>query len=121
MTGLIYLATPYSDPDPAVREKRFQVVNRVAARLMKSGYLILSPISHTHPIALAGDLPKGWEFWKRYDIAIMKACSSVLVVTQDGWRESVGVTAEIAIAKGMGLPVLYTPPHLVIGRQVDGK
>ena len=35
---MIYLATPYSHPDPAVREQRFQVVNRAASSLKRRGF-----------------------------------------------------------------------------------
>ncbi len=50
----IYLATPYTDFDPAVRAARFFAVNKVAAHLMKKGFLVFSPISHTHPIVISG-------------------------------------------------------------------
>lgn len=107
MKTLIYLATPYSHPDELVRIARFEAVNKVAASMMRSGLHVFSPISHTHPIALAGDLPLGWEFWEAYDRAILSACGKVVVLMLDGWKESKGVTAEIAIAREMGLPVEY--------------
>ena len=104
---LVYLATPYSHPDKAIRVRRFEIVNRVAAALMKQGVHIFSPISHTHPIAEAGDLPLGWEFWQGYDRAILAACAKVIVLMQDGWQNSTGVTAERKIAYDMGLPIEY--------------
>lgn len=104
---LIYLATPYSDPDPDVRQRRFDVVNRVAADLMRDGLHIFSPISHTHPIALVGDLPKGWEFWQQYDRAIIACCCKLIVLRQPGWEDSVGVKVEIGIAREVGIPVEY--------------
>ena len=107
---LVYLATPYSHERPAVREHRFNVVNRVAADLMRDGVHIYSPISHTHPIAMAGDLPKGWDFWEQYDRAVLAACMKVIVLRQEGWEESKGVAAEIAIAREMGLPVEFIAP-----------
>ena len=110
MSGLVYLATPYSDPDPMVRQQRFEVVNRVAAKLMREGHYIYSPISHTHPIALAGDLPRGWDYWEKYDRTILAACVRMFVLTQPGWQESVGVAAEIDIAREMGLPVEFIEP-----------
>lgn len=104
---LIYLASPYSHPDPAVRLQRFETVCFVAANLMRDGVHLYSPIAHTHPIALKGELPLGWEFWEQYDRKILAACQELWVVMMDGWRESKGVAAEIKIAEEMGLPVKY--------------
>ena len=107
---LVYLATPYSHPDPAVREARFVTVNRVAARLMASGILIFSPISHTHPICLAGELPSGWQFWQAYDRAALAASERLIVLRQQGWEDSIGVTGEVEIAREFGLHVAYIDP-----------
>jgi len=104
---LIYLATPYSDDDPEIRKQRFLIVNVVAAKLMAAGDHVFSPISHTHPIALAGDLPKGWDYWEKYDRIMLAACTKLIVVCQDGWSKSTGVTAEVKIAHEMGIPVEY--------------
>jgi len=104
---LVYLACPYSHPDPAVRLERFNAANRAAARLMASGVYVFSPISHTHPIALAGDLPLGWDFWQGYDRAVLACCERLLVLMLDGWESSVGIRAEIALAQEMGIPVVH--------------
>ncbi len=103
----IYLATPYSHKDFVVMLHRFHQVNKAAASLMKEGDLVYSPISHTHPIALAGDLPKGWDYWEAYDLTFIEWADELYVLMQPGWKESVGVTAEIKIAKSMGKPVIY--------------
>ena len=79
----------------------------MAGDMMRRGEHVFSPISHTHPIALAGDLPKGGEFWQAYDRAMLRACGKLAVLMQEGWQESVGVQAEIAIAREMGLPVEF--------------
>ena len=110
MPGLIYLATPYSDPDPAVRLQRFEEVSRVAALLTQAGMHVFSPISHTHQIALAGDLPNDWEFWEAHDRAFLAACEGLIVLRQTGWQESTGVTAELAIAREMGIMIEYMDP-----------
>ena len=104
---LIYLAVPYSHPDPAIRQQRFEIVNQVAATLMREGLHIFSPISHTHPITTCGDLPTSWEFWKEYDEAMLARCVSLMVLMLSGWRESIGVRAEIRIAENLGLPVRF--------------
>jgi hypothetical protein len=110
---LVYLAAPYSHPDPDIREARFQAVNRHAAAMMAAGVFVFSPISHTHPIAEAGALPLGWDFWEAYDRAMISRCSRVAVLTLDGWRESVGVTAEIRIAGELGLDVEFHAPSVI--------
>lgn len=106
-THLWYLAAPYNHTDPAVRQHRFERINITAARLMAQGIFILSPISHTHPIALAGALPTGWGFWDAYDTVLITACFGIYVLMLDGWQQSVGVTSEIQIATTQQKPVIY--------------
>ncbi len=106
-TDLIYVACPYSHNDPAVRAERFERANYYSARMMAAGLLVFSPISHTHPIALAGDLPKGWDFWERYDRAYLGICRALVVLCLRGWEQSKGVQEEIKIMDDLKRPVLY--------------
>ena len=93
-----------------MRASRFLEVNRVAAHLMARGLKVFSPISHTHPIAMAGELPLGWEFWRDFDFAYLTHCYRIIVLKVDGWRESVGVQAEIKMAEELGLEIEYMEP-----------
>ena len=111
MKTLIYLACPYSHTDPAVRDSRFEAVNKAAADLMSRGLHIFSPISHTHPIAVAGSLPTDWQFWQAYDRAILATCCKLIVLQLEGWNESVGVRAEMAIADELGIPIEHLLPY----------
>lgn len=104
---IVYLAVPYSDRDREVRVQRFEAVNKAAAKLMKDGEFVFSPISHTHPIAEAGDLPKGWEFWQNYDRSFLDVAKKVIVLKIPGWDKSVGVKGEIDIAAELDIPVEY--------------
>jgi len=106
-TDLIYVACPYSHNDPAVRAERFERANYYSARMMAAGLLVFSPISQTHPIALAGDLPKGWDFWERYDRAYLGICRALVVLCLPGWEQSKGVQAEIKIMDDLKRPVWY--------------
>lgn len=112
MTGhaaeIVYVACPYSDPDSAVQERRFQQVNEFCAGLCRDGLVVFSPISHTHPIAQYG-LPKDWDFWQRFDRAYLAVCSRMIVYCLPGWRESKGVQEEIAVMKEMGKLVELFP------------
>src|SRR5687767_6421535 len=102
MSKLIYLATPYNHPDPAIREERFKLACQAAATLMQDGIHLFCPIAHTHPIALAGDLPHGWEYWREYDRMMLDACAELWIVQMDGWDQSEGIKGEIEIAREQG-------------------
>lgn len=110
MSDLTYICSPYNSPDPGIKHARFRAVCKVAAALMARGELVFSPIAHTHPIALAGSLPPDWGFWERYDRAMLEACGMVYVLMLPGWRESIGVQAEIKIAAELGIDVRYLEP-----------
>lgn len=112
MSKLLYLVAPYSHDYPRVREKRFQLINEAAAHLMRWGFYVFSPISHCHPIALAGGLPTGFDYWRGYDEAMIGACGALVVLQLAGWEMSVGVKAEIGIAERMKLPVVFAKPSL---------
>jgi hypothetical protein len=103
---MTYLASPYSHPDAAVREARFQAVCEAAARLMQDGRHVLSPIAHSHPIAAYG-LPTDWSYWEASARRHIEQCDELLVLMLDGWDHSVGVRAEIEIAREMGKRVSY--------------
>lgn len=105
--SLVYLATPYSSPDAFIREIRFNIVNKVAANLIKQGLHIFSPISHSHPLAMVGDLPKGFDFWVQYDRAFLECCQKLLVLRLDGWQDSKGVNGEMQIAKELNIPIEF--------------
>jgi len=106
---MIYLASPYSHPDSVVREKRFHDSCRVATQLLAAGHTVFSPIVHGHSLVGHG-LPTDWSFWERFDRDHLVRCDEVVVLMLDGWRESVGVAAEIRIAGELGKPVRYLAP-----------
>lgn len=107
-----YLACPYAHDDPAICEARFRAANLAAATLIAQGELVISPLSHACPIAEARDLPRGWDYWGRFDRALLECCCRVIVLKIDGWQESVGVRGELEYARSLGLPVDYMEPIL---------
>lgn len=103
----IYLASPYTHPVQGVMEARFLRINRIAGELMQDGHLVFPPISHTHPIAVECELPRGYDFWAAYDRTFIEWADELWVYRGDGWEQSRGVKAEIAIATELGKPVRY--------------
>jgi hypothetical protein len=51
---MIYVISPYSHPDLAVRQRRFDAACRAAAALARDGHLVISPIVHGHPLVEHG-------------------------------------------------------------------
>ena len=103
---LSYLAAPYSDPSIDVVEKRMEKLCKVDAILMKQGIFTVSPLLK-HFIVRHADLPTDYKFWKDYSDTLLCAVDQLIVLMLDGWKESIGVTAEIKLAKDLGIPVVY--------------
>jgi hypothetical protein len=82
----------------------------VTAALLRAGHLAISPIAHSHVLVEHG-LPTDWAFWERFDKNLLQRCDDLLVLTLPGWQESVGVQAEIRIAKELGKPIQYLDPN----------
>ena len=103
---MIYLASPYSHPDPATRDQRYLAACRATVRLLLAGHSVFSPIVHGHPLVQLG-LSGDWLFWARHDQWHLSRCHQVLVLPVDGWKESQGVQAEVELAHRLGIPVSY--------------
>jgi hypothetical protein len=103
---VIYLASPYSHPEPCVREERFHAVCQKAAELIREGMIVFCPIAHSHPMTVFG-LPVDWDYWEAFDRAYLSVCNELLVLTLPGWEESQGVQAEIAIMRSLGKTVRF--------------
>jgi hypothetical protein len=115
---VIYLISSHSHADPIVREERFQAACEATAELIRSGAIVYSPIVHCHPLADYG-LPSNWGFWEQHDRWHLTRCDEVVVLKLDGWEKSVGVQAEVRIARELGKPVRFVSPTLAqIGPEV---
>lgn len=106
---MIYLCSPFTHPDPTVRDARVRAACRQAAEMFRCGIPVFSPIAYLYAIA-AHDLPLEWDFWERFDRAFLETCDEVWVLMLDGWRKSRGVQAEIVLARQMGKPVVFVEP-----------
>lgn len=106
---MIYLACPYSHPDPAVREARFQAACRAAADRLIAGEVAFTPVVYGHPLVAMDTLgvPGDWSFWSRLDRAMIERCDAVHVLALPGWDTSVGVRQEVLLARSLGKPVTF--------------
>lgn len=108
---LIYLASPFSHERPEMEESRFWSIAVIADRLMQAGHLVLSPITHSYPIAKAGaHTDKSYAPWRRLNQELIRRCDEVWVVRMNGWMLSAGIQAEVEFAESIGKPVRCVEP-----------
>lgn len=112
MSGLQYLASPYSHADVAVKRERYRQACVAAGRLMKRGVRVFSPIAHSVAIEehFEGRSIEQHDFWLNQDFAVLRHCEKLLVLRLDGWEISKGVAAEVEFAGRLGIPVFYIDP-----------
>lgn len=105
--SLVYVATPYS------KYRLGQAIAAIhackaTAELMRLGFAAVSPIAHSHYVALHGALDNmDAGLWQRQDLPLMLAADACVVVMLEGWRESVGVRDEIQHFVERGKPVVF--------------
>lgn len=104
---LIYLASPYTNPDNAIREKNYELISEIAAVLTAQGYVVFSPISYGHNLIKFKDMPSDWVFWFDFCVTFLLKCDILIVYKIPGWESSVGVQQEIEIASKHCIPIEF--------------
>ena len=102
-----YIASPYSSPNGVVMTERFKQVESFVAQLLIADHFVYSPIVHCHELARGHELRTDFDYWQRYNRAMLSKASLLIVLMLDGWEDSKGVQAEIAFAEQCGIPVDY--------------
>lgn len=99
----VYLAGPYSRPDPCINTK---AMLDVADRLLALGFVPYVPLlSHFwHTVS-----PKPYDQWLALSMAWLPCCDCVLRLP----GESPGADREVAEAERIGKPVLYSEDELI--------
>lgn len=110
MSGIdIYLAGPYSHPDPAVRQSRYDALTEVYASICRQGLVCYSPITHSHVAAERHGLPGDAGYWERVNRGFFESCRELWVLKLDGWESSFGVAMELRWAARARKRVAYLP------------
>lgn len=104
---MIYLASPYTHENPLVMEARFKCAAMATASLMREGLAIFSPIVNCHYLATHHELPRTFEFWQKFNFDMLSHSERLIVLTLDGWKDSVGVAGEIAYARDNEIPTEF--------------
>lgn len=101
---MIYLAAPYTHPDPAIQQARFEAITAKAASLMRAS-LVFSPITYGHPFGQLGLMKTDHETWTDFNRYMLNACHSMYLLPLPGWRQSKGVAWELDYCKQFNIPV----------------
>jgi hypothetical protein len=83
---ILYLACPYSHNDPMLRQQRYHLTCRTAAKLMKASIVVFSPLANTIPAIEIGGLELEHSEFMSIDLAILMRCEELLVLALDGCR-----------------------------------
>ena len=111
----VYLASPYSHAEAEVRVKRFEAVAIATAYLMAQyKFVVYSPIVHSHTVAQYLDTELDHDCWLTQDRSHIITCAAMWVYKLKGWDKSFGVSWEIGLCNGLGIPVQYLETDEVI-------
>ena len=113
---MLYLSLPYSSPDPSVRAERAAIARRLMATLIAAGHVTVCPVAMNHEavelLRTAGS-PSG-AYWRELESRLAAICDELVVLRATGWRESRGVTREIALFEKFGKPVRFLDPGIEV-------
>lgn len=104
---MIYLASPYSHPDPAIRWRRYHAAARFVAQEIWLGTPLFSPICYAHHMANEHGLPLDAESWRPFNEYMIRNSYEMWVLRSPGWEESLGVNMEIDFAHQLNIPVIF--------------
>lgn len=117
---MLYLASPYTHPDKAIREKRYRKICKIAAQLHNKFY-VFSPIVQCHGMSVYGNLRGDIGFWLDYARHMISLCSTFMIATMKGWDHSLGIKAEYDIARQFKKPVMQVDPNSLIITEFKGS
>ena len=107
---LIYLATPYTKYPEGITIAYVHAC-KLAARLLRAGLKLYSPIAHTHPIAVHGSIdPLDLSIWLPFDAAMIAKSDALVVGMLPSWETSTGVRHEIDAFVETQKPVFFLSP-----------
>lgn len=99
MKPLIYLGSPYTHADNKIRKKRAEIVSKAAMYFIENGVMVYCPIAESIELAKHSTFTNTtWEFWREKDLTILNLCKELYICSIDGWKDSIGLRAEIKYA-----------------------
>ena len=108
---MLYIAAPYTHPDPLVRRARAYCAAVLTAELMRgaTGDWFFSPIPLGHEVAqhLPYEVAEDHGFWMRWCRNALEEASALYLIPLPNWQRSRGIAEELAYCDSKSLPVVY--------------
>jgi len=108
----IYLASPYSHPNPMVQEFRYLAAMDCTRQLLQNHRWVYSPIVHCHVLAHNHGMPTDAEFWRDYNEAMISTATELVILGLPDWEKSTGVRFERTHAIALGIPTSLIIPEV---------
>ena len=108
---LVYLASPYTHDSPMIVARRYEEIKQITAEVLLQvpGIVPFSPICYTHQF---GHLNVDW--LARVDYRMLDASDACIIVKQQGYECSHGVTSEKEYCADHGIPLYFAVPKEVV-------
>lgn len=109
----IYIASPYSHPDAAVREARYWAAVAYAAELTRAWLVCYSPIVHSHPqVEIVPELGLCYRSWARVNRIMQPLCREMHVLCLPEWEGSEGIKYEVTCAAVLRQEITHVEPSV---------
>lgn len=105
-TEQIYLACPYSHPEPAIQQERLEKVSRVAGLLIQKDFLVYSPVSHGVNIAKHCAMNGDYKTWQNHCLSMLRRSKYAIALLLKGYEESIGMNDELSWCRTWGIPCI---------------
>ena len=108
--GLFYVGSPYTLHEGGLA-MAYRDACKVTAKLISERIHVISPIAHSHGIALHGGLdPTDHGIWMPADEPLMKVCFGLIIAMLPGWENSRGVVEEMRYFHHAKKPIFMLDP-----------
>lgn len=105
---MIYLASPYSAPEPGIRTIRYKEVLRLTAQLLfQKKTPVFSPIVYGHHMSTEFALGFDADFWWGFNSAMLRKSDALYMACLPDWQYSKGMAQELEFAETLQLPITY--------------
>jgi len=104
---MIYVASPFTDPNPLVEEKRYHQALDYTNGLLNKGYVAFSPIVYGYQFHRKHGRSGDYETWLQLNNTMLFSAEEMHILKIPGWISSKGIAHEIQFAYRHDVPTKY--------------